>query len=113
MYETPLLDLPTGVCTFYMDTTDPRTPAVAIASGSFVYIYKNLRPYFKFTLPHLEVNMIVQDTHMYCTIVEYITLHVNIITDVLVQVYYNVLIFYIVVKFHRSCSLDSSERGTA
>ena len=99
MYETPLLDLPTGVCTFYMDTTDPRTPAVAIASGSFVYIYKNLRPYFKFTLPHLEVNMIVHDTHMYCAIVEYITLHVNIITDVLVQVYYNVhnniLIFFL------------------
>ncbi len=55
-YETPLLDLPTGVRTFYMDTTDPRTPAVAVASGSFVYVYKNLRPYFKFTLPSLEVS---------------------------------------------------------
>jgi len=38
-----------------MDTTDPHTPAVAVASGSFVYVYKNLRPYFKFTLPNLEV----------------------------------------------------------
>lgn len=56
MYETPLLDLPTGVCTFYMDTTDPHTPAIAVASGSFVYIYKNLRPYFKFTLPSLGLN---------------------------------------------------------
>lgn len=55
-FETPLLDLPTGVCTFYMDTTDPRTPAVAVASGSSVYIYKNYRPYFKFTLPSLELN---------------------------------------------------------
>jgi len=55
-FETPLLDLPTGVCTFYMDTTDPHTPAVAVASGSFVYIYKNLRPYFKFTLPNMEVS---------------------------------------------------------
>ena len=54
-FETPLLDLPTGVATFYMDTTDPRTPAVAVAAGSFVYVYKNLRPYFKFTLPHLQV----------------------------------------------------------
>ncbi|CAI7999114.1 Bardet-Biedl syndrome 1 protein homolog, partial [Geodia barretti] len=53
-FETPLLDLPTGVATFYMDTTDPRTPAVAVAAGSFVYVYKNLRPYFKFTLPHLQ-----------------------------------------------------------
>ena len=30
--------------------------AVAVASGSYVYVYKNLRPYFKFTLPTLEVN---------------------------------------------------------
>jgi Bardet-Biedl syndrome 1 protein len=56
MLETPLLDLPTGVCTFFMDDTMPRTPAVAVASGSYLYIYKNLRPYFKFTLPTLEVN---------------------------------------------------------
>lgn len=55
-FETPLLDLPTGVMTFYMDTTDPRTPAVAVAAGAFVYVYKNLRPYFKFTLPHLQLN---------------------------------------------------------
>ncbi len=60
-FETPLLDLPTGVCTFYMDTTDPRTPAVAVASGSFVYIYKNFRPYFKFTLPSLELNSTESD----------------------------------------------------
>ena len=38
-----------------MDTTDPRTPAVAVSCGSFVYVFKNLRPYFKFTLPLLEV----------------------------------------------------------
>jgi Bardet-Biedl syndrome 1 protein len=55
-FETPLLDLPSGVITFYMDTTDPRTPAVAVAAGPFVYVYKNLRPYFKFALPHLELN---------------------------------------------------------
>ena len=54
-HESPLLDLPTGVCTFYMDTTDPRTPAVAVSCGSFVYVFKNMRPYFKFTLPLLEV----------------------------------------------------------
>ena len=52
-----MLDLPTGVVTFYMDTTDPRTPAVAVAAGPFVYVYKNLRPYFKFALPHLEVGI--------------------------------------------------------
>ena len=53
--EIPLLDLPVGLCSFHMDTTIPQTPAVAVASGNFVYIYKGLRPYFRFTLPTLEV----------------------------------------------------------
>ncbi|XP_078064398.1 BBSome complex member BBS1-like [Mustelus asterias] len=59
--ENTLIDLPTGVVTFLMDTSEPRTPAVAVASGPYVYIYKNLRPYFKFTLPLLEVNSLEQD----------------------------------------------------
>jgi Bardet-Biedl syndrome 1 protein len=29
---------------------------VAVASGSHIYIYKNMRPYFKFTLPTLEIH---------------------------------------------------------
>ena len=58
-FETPLLNMPTAVSTFYMDNTEPRTPAVAVASGSFIYIYKNLRPYFKFTLPALQVGRAV------------------------------------------------------
>jgi Bardet-Biedl syndrome 1 protein len=56
-FETPLVQLPTAVCSFYVDNTEPRTPAVAVASGSFIYMYKNLRPYFKFTLPFLEVSV--------------------------------------------------------
>ena len=56
MSENTLLDLPTGVVTFHMDTTEPRVPAIAVASGAYIYIYKNLRPYFKFTLPTLDVN---------------------------------------------------------
>ncbi|XP_072345665.1 BBSome complex member BBS1-like [Scyliorhinus torazame] len=59
--EHTLIDLPTGVVAFLMDTNEPRTPAVAVASGPYIYIYKNLRPYFKFTLPPLEVNSLEQD----------------------------------------------------
>ena len=51
-----LIDLPSGICTFYIDTNEPMTPAIAVASGPFVYVYKNLRPYFKFTLPSLDIN---------------------------------------------------------
>ncbi|XP_068116242.1 Bardet-Biedl syndrome 1 protein isoform X2 [Hyperolius riggenbachi] len=54
--ENTLLDMPTSVAAFLMDQNEPRTPAVAVASGPFIYVYKNLRPYFKFTLPALEIN---------------------------------------------------------
>ncbi|XP_026506238.1 Bardet-Biedl syndrome 1 protein [Terrapene carolina triunguis] len=59
--ESTLLDLPSAVATFLMDQNEPRTPAVAVASGPFVYVYKNLRPYFKFTLPPLDANPLEQD----------------------------------------------------
>ena len=35
--------------------------AIALASGSSIYIYKNLRPGFQFTIPSLEVNEIEKD----------------------------------------------------
>ncbi|XP_053700813.1 Bardet-Biedl syndrome 1 protein [Synchiropus splendidus] len=59
--ESVLLDLPAGLVAFFMDLHEPRIPAVAVASGPCVYVYKNLRPYFKFTLPGLEVNQLEQD----------------------------------------------------
>ena len=34
----------------------PRTPAIGVASGPFVFIYRNLRPYFKFTVPPVEID---------------------------------------------------------
>ena len=103
--ENTIIDLPTGVVTFYMDTHEPRTPgvyrttyctgyrlsvlqmfvfnfcllfgilltyrccifsAIAVASGPYIYVYKNLRPYFKFTLPTLDVNTQEQDLWNQC-----------------------------------------------
>ncbi len=54
--EHTLLDLPVAVCAFYTDSKLPRTPALAVASGSHVYIYRNLRPYFKFSLPAVDID---------------------------------------------------------
>ena len=59
--ENTLLDMPSGVVTFHMEYTEPHLPAIAVASGPYIYIYKNLRPYFKFTLPPLEVLSMEQD----------------------------------------------------
>lgn len=38
------------------DMNTPRTPAVAVAAGPYVYVYRNLRPYFKFTVPNVELS---------------------------------------------------------
>ena len=54
--EHTLLDVPVSICAFYTDSKLPRTPALAVASGSYVYIYRNLRPYYKFSLPASEVD---------------------------------------------------------
>ena len=52
--ENILLDAPVSICTFFPDNSKPRTPSVAVAAGGFVFIYRNLRPYYKFTLPLLS-----------------------------------------------------------
>lgn len=59
--ESPLPALPAAAVTFLMDQHEPRTPALALASGPCVYVYKNLRPYFKFSLPQLPPNPLEQD----------------------------------------------------
>ncbi|XP_060108289.1 Bardet-Biedl syndrome 1 protein [Heteronotia binoei] len=59
--ENALPDLPASVAAFLMELREPYMPAVAVASGPFVYVYKNLRPYFKFTLPPLEINPLEKD----------------------------------------------------
>ncbi|XP_061058078.1 Bardet-Biedl syndrome 1 protein isoform X2 [Eubalaena glacialis] len=59
--ESPLPALPAAAATFLMDQHEPRTPALALASGPCVYVYKNLRPYFKFNLPQLPPNPLEQD----------------------------------------------------
>nr|CAB3225139.1 Bardet-Biedl syndrome 1 protein-like [Phallusia mammillata] len=53
--ENTLLDLPTGVVSVYMDMTEPRTPGLVVASGSGLFVYKNMRPYYKYNVEALTV----------------------------------------------------------
>jgi hypothetical protein len=45
-----------GMAVFYPEARRGTTPSVAIASGPHVFIYRNLRPYYKFSLPELKVD---------------------------------------------------------
>jgi Bardet-Biedl syndrome 1 protein len=61
MSESTLMDVPTGIVTFHMDMNEPRVPAVAVASGPSIFVYKNMKPYFKFSLPSINMNPLEQD----------------------------------------------------
>ncbi|XP_020708070.2 Bardet-Biedl syndrome 1 protein homolog isoform X2 [Athalia rosae] len=52
--EHHLGDCPSGVVGFYSENRELESAALAVAAGSSVYIYKNMRPYFKYCLPPIE-----------------------------------------------------------
>lgn len=54
--ELALLARPTAMTHFYPSTAEPRLPSLAVAAGPHVYIYRQMRPFFKLTLPPLEVD---------------------------------------------------------
>lgn len=59
--ENSLMDTATAILSFYMDNLQPRVPAIGVASGSSIYVYKNLRPSFQFTLPQVDVSGLEKD----------------------------------------------------
>lgn len=50
-----LVDLPCGVVVVHSDKNDATT-SVVVASGSYLYVYRNLKPFYKFSLPPLDTN---------------------------------------------------------
>ena len=60
--EHTLLDFPCAIASYYSDKSSPHIPALAVGSGNFVYIYRNLRPYYKFVLPNVELKNIEIET---------------------------------------------------
>ncbi|ERL89688.1 hypothetical protein D910_07051 [Dendroctonus ponderosae] len=49
--DQPLPDIPSSVVSFYADQLEPRIPVVAVACGSELFAYKNLKPFYKFRVP--------------------------------------------------------------
>lgn len=54
--QISLIEVPAGIVSFYQDGVSTTVPALAVAAGQFLFIYKNLKPFYKFQLPFLEVN---------------------------------------------------------
>uniref|UniRef100_A0A0N5AN52 BBS1 domain-containing protein n=1 Tax=Syphacia muris TaxID=451379 RepID=A0A0N5AN52_9BILA len=56
--ESILNELPSAIVSFNNEEGQSCLPAVAVASGSALLIYKNLKPFYKFNLPPIDVNKI-------------------------------------------------------
>ncbi|KAL3183560.1 hypothetical protein MRX96_033668 [Rhipicephalus microplus] len=51
--EQALAALPCGLAAFRTESAPAgQPPSVAVAAGSCLYVYRNLRPFYKFSLPH-------------------------------------------------------------
>ena len=60
--QIKLFDYPVAVASFYMDAPgDMNVPSISVACGSAIYIYKNLKPFYKFTLPLCQTNSTEQE----------------------------------------------------
>ncbi|KAK6103200.1 Ciliary BBSome complex subunit 1 family protein [Brugia pahangi] len=51
-----LSDLPAALVSFNNENIQPSLASLAVACGSSILIYKNLKPFYKFTPPSLEIN---------------------------------------------------------
>lgn len=49
-------DIICGIAGFYSENSEPKSTALAVGAGSSVYIFKNMKPHFKFCIPHLEAH---------------------------------------------------------
>ena len=54
--EHALMERPSALECYYSDQAKPQLPNIAIACGSAVYIYRNMRPYYKFALPPVPLD---------------------------------------------------------
>ncbi|XP_008208801.1 Bardet-Biedl syndrome 1 protein homolog isoform X1 [Nasonia vitripennis] len=59
--EHAMTDVPCSVVGFYTENGEKKSAALAIGAGSSVFIYKNMRPHFKFCLPQLSAHPREQD----------------------------------------------------
>ncbi|KAK0420515.1 hypothetical protein QR680_014732 [Steinernema hermaphroditum] len=56
--ESVLVDMPTGILSFSSESQsqshDAVVPSIAVATGTAVLIFKNLKPFYKYSLPAIE-----------------------------------------------------------
>ncbi|KAJ8683685.1 hypothetical protein QAD02_019477 [Eretmocerus hayati] len=59
--EYPVAEIPSAVSGFYTDNIDRKSSVLAVGAGSSVFMFKNMKPHFKFCLPQLTAHQKEQD----------------------------------------------------
>mmetsp|Transcript_13797 Transcript_13797/g.22981 ORF Transcript_13797/g.22981 Transcript_13797/m.22981 type:complete len:603 (+) Transcript_13797:119-1927(+) len=59
--EYAILDNPVALCIIHSELSLPRIPSIAVAAGSHVFIYRQLRPYRKWTCPFVDISPVEED----------------------------------------------------
>ncbi|XP_011201363.2 Bardet-Biedl syndrome 1 protein homolog [Bactrocera dorsalis] len=59
--ELKLNGIPAAVQSFYSDESEPKTPIIAVAIAESVLFFRNLKPYFKYTVPGLGAEELERD----------------------------------------------------
>jgi Bardet-Biedl syndrome 1 protein len=54
--EHALVEVPVAITSFVTDGPAPRIPMLSVAAGPHVYMFRSLRPYYKFTLPAADIS---------------------------------------------------------
>ena len=59
--EYALMDVPTALCVTYSDERPKRIPNLAVAAGSYVFLYRDMKPFRKWTCPTVQIATEEQD----------------------------------------------------
>ncbi|XP_058838064.1 Bardet-Biedl syndrome 1 protein homolog [Topomyia yanbarensis] len=54
--EQNLPGIPSAVESLYINDQEPRIPIIAVAIGSSVLFYRNMKPYYKYSIPGLSID---------------------------------------------------------
>lgn len=59
--EQGIPGIPSAVETLYSDELEPKIPIIAVSIGASVLFYRNMKPYYKYTLSGLDVESLEMD----------------------------------------------------
>ncbi|XP_030761918.1 Bardet-Biedl syndrome 1 protein homolog [Sitophilus oryzae] len=67
-HDQALSNTPNSVISFYADLNEPRIPVVGVACGSELFLYKNLKPFYKCKVPSCPLSE--QESELWKTLME-------------------------------------------